>query len=43
MRDEDISGVFKGIVPREAYIAPSALIFFTAYEQVQNRFSSFAQ
>mmetsp|Transcript_8906 Transcript_8906/g.10308 ORF Transcript_8906/g.10308 Transcript_8906/m.10308 type:complete len:364 (+) Transcript_8906:72-1163(+) len=43
IKDEGISGMFKGIVPRVAYIAPSVVIFFTAYEQVQNRFASSAQ
>jgi len=35
--DEGLSGFCQGLVPRVAYIAPSAVIFFIAYEQVQQR------
>jgi len=35
--DEGVQGLFTGIVPRVVYIAPSVVIFFTVYEQVQQR------
>lgn len=36
--EEGTKGLFAGIVPRVTYIAPSVVIFFTVYEQVQQRF-----
>jgi hypothetical protein len=36
-RDEGFSGFTTGLVPRVTYIAPSVVIFFIAYEQVQQR------
>jgi solute carrier family 25 S-adenosylmethionine transporter 26 len=36
--EEGARGLFAGIVPRVTYIAPSVVIFFTVYEQVQQRF-----
>lgn len=36
-REEGIAGFCAGLVPRVAYIAPSVVIFFIAYEQVQQR------
>lgn len=39
LRDEGIGGLIQGIGPRVAYIAPSVVIFFIAYEQVQQRLS----
>ena len=38
-KDEGIKGFTAGLVPRVSYIAPSVVIFFIAYEQVQQRFS----
>jgi len=35
--DEGLAGFCQGLVPRVGYIAPSAVIFFIAYEQVQQR------
>lgn len=37
--DEGLAGFCQGMIPRVAYIAPSAVIFFIAYEQVQQRMS----
>ena len=34
---EGLTGFFTGVVPRVAYIAPSVVIFFVCYEQVQQR------
>ena len=39
-KDEGIRGFTKGMVPRVSYIAPSVVIFFIAYEQVQQRMSN---
>jgi solute carrier family 25 (mitochondrial S-adenosylmethionine transporter), member 26 len=36
-REEGIAGLMTGVVPRVVYIAPSVVIFFVAYEQVQQR------
>jgi len=36
--EEGTRGLFAGIIPRVTYIAPSVVIFFTVYEQVQQRF-----
>jgi solute carrier family 25 (mitochondrial S-adenosylmethionine transporter), member 26 len=36
-QDEGIRGFAAGLVPRVTYIAPSVVIFFIAYEQVQQR------
>lgn len=36
-RDEGVVGFAAGVVPRVIYIAPSVVIFFIAYEQVQQR------
>jgi solute carrier family 25 S-adenosylmethionine transporter 26 len=38
-REEGIRGFAQGIVPRVVYIAPSVVIFFTVYEEVQQRLS----
>lgn len=38
-QDEGVAGFTKGMVPRVTYIAPSVVIFFIAYEQVQQRMS----
>jgi solute carrier family 25 S-adenosylmethionine transporter 26 len=35
--DEGVRGFAAGLVPRVTYIAPSVVIFFIAYEQVQQR------
>ena len=37
VRDEGFGGLFAGVVPRVAYIAPSVCIFFATYELVQQR------
>lgn len=37
LREEGIGGLLQGIGPRVVYIAPSVVIFFIAYEQVQQR------
>lgn len=39
-QDEGIMGFAAGIVPRVTYIAPSVVIFFIAYEQVQQRLAA---
>ena len=39
-REEGIAGFCQGLVPRVVYIAPSVMIFFIAYEQVQQHFNS---
>jgi len=39
-RDEGIAGFCAGIVPRVTYIAPSVVIFFIVYEQVQQRLAN---
>jgi solute carrier family 25 (mitochondrial S-adenosylmethionine transporter), member 26 len=36
-RDDGVKGFTLGVVPRVTYIAPSVVIFFIAYEQVQQR------
>jgi solute carrier family 25 S-adenosylmethionine transporter 26 len=36
-QDEGVRGFAAGLVPRVTYIAPSVVIFFIAYEQVQQR------
>mmetsp|Transcript_5206 Transcript_5206/g.9138 ORF Transcript_5206/g.9138 Transcript_5206/m.9138 type:complete len:389 (-) Transcript_5206:92-1258(-) len=36
-KDEGLAGFCAGILPRVTYIAPSVVIFFIAYEQVQQR------
>jgi solute carrier family 25 S-adenosylmethionine transporter 26 len=38
-REEGIRGFAQGIVPRVVYIAPSVVIFFIVYEEVQQRLS----
>lgn len=37
LRDDGITGFAAGLVPRVTYIAPSVVIFFIAYEQMQQR------
>lgn len=37
-RDDGLPGLFKGVVPRVGYIAPSVCIFFVTYEMVQQKF-----
>ena len=37
--DEGAAGFVQGLVPRVSYIAPSVVIFFITYEQVQQRLS----
>jgi solute carrier family 25 S-adenosylmethionine transporter 26 len=37
IRDDGFAGLFAGVVPRVAYIAPSVCIFFATYEFVQQR------
>ncbi|KAL3789285.1 hypothetical protein HJC23_000351 [Cyclotella cryptica] len=37
VRDDGIAGLFKGVVPRVGYIAPSVCIFFVTYEFVQQK------
>jgi solute carrier family 25 S-adenosylmethionine transporter 26 len=37
MKNEGLPGLFTGIVPRVVYIAPSVVIFFVVYEEVQQR------
>jgi solute carrier family 25 S-adenosylmethionine transporter 26 len=39
LREEGVAGFCTGLAPRVAYIAPSVVIFFVAYEQVQQRLS----
>jgi solute carrier family 25 (mitochondrial S-adenosylmethionine transporter), member 26 len=39
-REEGMVGFCTGLVPRVTYIAPSVVIFFIVYEQVQQRLSS---
>lgn len=39
-QDEGIRGFAVGLVPRVVYIAPSVVIFFVAYEQVQQRLAT---
>lgn len=39
VRDDGLRGLFKGVVPRVGYIAPSVCIFFVTYEMVQQRFN----
>jgi solute carrier family 25 S-adenosylmethionine transporter 26 len=36
-RDEGLAGFSYGLVPRVSYIAPSVVVFFITYEQVQQR------
>ena len=36
-KEEGVAGLCQGLVPRVTYIAPSVVIFFTVYEQVQQR------
>eukprot|EP00977_Amphora_coffeiformis_P000202 scaffold57_cov168-Amphora_coffeaeformis.AAC.2 len=36
-REEGAAGFFQGVGPRVVYIAPSVVIFFVCYEQVQQR------
>lgn len=36
-REEGVAGFCAGLVPRVTYIAPSVVIFFIVYEQVQQR------
>ena len=36
-KDEGLPGLCQGMVPRVTYIAPSVVIFFIVYEQVQQR------
>jgi hypothetical protein len=37
-RQEGMAGFFQGVIPRVVYIAPSVVVFFIVYEQVQQRF-----
>jgi solute carrier family 25 S-adenosylmethionine transporter 26 len=37
VQEDGLSGLFAGVVPRVAYIAPSVCIFFVTYELVQQR------
>ena len=39
-REEGVAGFCAGVVPRVTYIAPSVVIFFIVYEQVQQRLSN---
>jgi len=39
VKDEGLRGLFAGVVPRVAYIAPSVCIFFVTYELAQQRFN----
>ena len=39
-REEGIGGFAAGLLPRVTYIAPSVVIFFIAYEQVQQRLAA---
>lgn len=39
IKEEGLPGLFKGIVPRVVYIAPSVCIFFVAYEVAKQRLS----
>lgn len=39
-REEGVAGFCAGLVPRVTYIAPSVVIFFIVYEQVQQRLSN---
>jgi solute carrier family 25 S-adenosylmethionine transporter 26 len=38
--DDGLGGLFKGVVPRVGYIAPSVCIFFVTYEMVQQKFKT---
>lgn len=38
-REEGVNGFCTGLVPRVVYIAPSVMIFFVVYEQVQQQFN----
>lgn len=38
-KEEGFAGFSQGLVPRVVYIAPSVVIFFTVYEEVQQRFA----
>ena len=38
-RDEGLAGFAQGLVPRVVYIAPSVVIFFIVYEEVQQKLS----
>eukprot|EP00578_Thalassiosira_sp_NH16_P009399 CAMPEP_0181124418 /NCGR_PEP_ID=MMETSP1071-20121207/26472_1 /TAXON_ID=35127 /ORGANISM="Thalassiosira sp., Strain NH16" /LENGTH=357 /DNA_ID=CAMNT_0023209725 /DNA_START=1 /DNA_END=1074 /DNA_ORIENTATION=+ len=38
--DEGLGGLFAGVVPRVAYIAPSVCIFFVVYELAQQRMNN---
>jgi hypothetical protein len=40
VRDDGLAGLFRGVVPRVGYIAPSVCIFFVTYEMVQQKFKS---
>lgn len=40
VRDDGLGGLFKGVVPRVGYIAPSVCIFFVTYEMVQQKFKT---
>lgn len=37
LKDDGLGGLFAGVVPRVAYIAPSVCIFFVTYELVQQK------
>jgi solute carrier family 25 (mitochondrial S-adenosylmethionine transporter), member 26 len=37
VKDDGLTGLFAGVVPRVAYIAPSVCIFFVTYELVQQK------
>ena len=39
LKDDGLPGLFAGVVPRVAYIAPSVVIFFVTYELVQQKMS----
>jgi len=40
LKDDGLAGLFAGVVPRVAYIAPSVCIFFVTYEFVQQKMST---
>ena len=40
VRDDGLGGLFRGVVPRVGYIAPSVCIFFVTYEMVQQKFKT---
>ena len=40
VREDGVGGLFRGVVPRVGYIAPSVCIFFVTYEMVQQKFKT---